>query len=125
MDKVADSVETTWLTKFLIPFFRVSSVLCISVIILRRVYLAGLLEPIELAHMPTILLSGLGVSETFVETVGLLFPPVELFIWFRLAQRGSLKRSTVSDYLILSIVYVVAVGYLPPPAGQGVLHFGR
>ena len=112
------------LEKYLVPFFRWSLALCMVGILTRRLYLSGAFDSTFIVRLPDLALRCFNVLESFLESVGLLCPPVELMIWFVFVQSGRLKKPHLYDYILLILTYTVAIGYLPSPSGHGLMHFG-
>ena len=115
--------EDTWLTRYLVMFYRGASILCILAILTRRLLLSKVI-PVPDTWSGTSAVS-INIAESLIETVGLFFPPVELFLWFRLVRLGYLAKPQVFDYVLLVVLYIIAIGYLPPPGSHGFFHFGR
>ena len=113
----------TWLTRHLANFYRGASILCIVAIIARRIVLSSAwsFQGTSSGFLTTLLVA----TEMLVEMTGLMFLPIEVFVWIRLAKSGYLKGPKLYDYVLLVVLYTLGIGYLPPPGAKGAFHFGR
>lgn len=109
------------LIRNLISYTRSACIVTIALIFARRLYLGGFLGTFDSASM---VMRVIAILDELVELTALLGTPVCLWLWLGLAKWQYLRYPRMYDYALILLLYVIAYGYLPPPHGHDILHFG-